>query len=99
MNVLALFVILFCFVMVYAFIFLYQVWSPVLATMTPSLSAFINETNSSDPALATQKANAFAQLQNVRNVWRYWPFVLLLFLGIWIIAATQKKEPMYAYGG
>lgn len=93
MNLMALFVILFCFVMIYAFIFLYQLWSPVLATMTPALVTFINETNSS------QKTNAFNQIQYVRNVWRYWPFVLLLFLGIWIIAATQKKEPMYTYRG
>jgi len=99
MNVIGLFVILFVTVLMFTFIFLYQLWSPVIAHVTPTMSDWINSTNGTDPSIATQKANAQTSLQWNRNVWTYWPYVLLLFLFMWVLIASQKKEPMYNYGG
>jgi len=95
-----LFVTIFVGVMVFLMLFLYDLWSPVMAETTYEMESFINSSSDHTDENVTDIQNeARSSLSNIRNVWRYWPFVLLLFLLVWVIIATQKREPMYqSYG-
>lgn len=92
-----LFMVIFVGVLIWLFLFLYDLWSPVMADITPEMEEFINYTANQT---LTQEGNdtiaeARTSLSNIRSVWKYWPYVLLLFLLIVLVIATQKIEPMY----
>lgn len=95
MDVTFIFVLIFVMIVIFIFFFLYQMASPMMVIAVNNMEVSINETSSN----STEYSSAINSLNNVRNVWKYWIIVLVFFMVLWIIIATQKTEPMYAYGG
>lgn len=98
MNVTFLLVAMVVGVLIWIFVFIYDLWSPVIAETTYRMDVYItNDTNASGDLLT----NAQTSLENTRSVWRYWPYVLFFFLLLWLYVAIQDTEPMhqgYSYG-
>lgn len=99
MDIWFVFVIIFVGILLWLFTFLYDLWSPVMSHTVPTMELFINDTvnstNSSSHDITGIVTEARTSIDNVRNVWRFWPFVLFFFLLLWVIIASQKTEPMY----
>jgi hypothetical protein len=46
-----------------------------------------------------ETAKADTTIVNMENVWQYFLLLFIFFLILWIIAASQKKEPLAYYQG
>jgi len=96
MNVMFIFVLIFVIIVIWLFGFLYNMWNPVMADITPKMEEFVNY---SENQTGISSASGRTAIANVRSVWKYWPIVLLLFLFIWVLVASQKTEPNYISTG
>lgn len=76
-------------VILFVFIMLYNIFTEPMTEIDSSMRSYINDTNSS---LASEALNT---IDTINNVWVYWPLFLILALFIWMVVASQRREPMY----
>lgn len=79
-------------VILFTFIWIYNIFSYPMTLTHDQMTAMINESNSS------MAEDALNTMTTIDLVWKNWPLVLIFFLILWGLVAAQRREPVQYYG-
>jgi len=65
----------------------YNVFTPVVAGISPVVVTLINDMDNS-----SAKVNSLQTIEDMANVWKYWPTMIVFGLVLWTAAAATRRE-------